>query len=198
MQRFIFVLCIIFIALLIFLDNSYFRHKWQLNLSTETQKENSDFEKYHSKSFTVINVIDGDTLDIDCPDDKNDHTRIRLLGIDAPEINPESGTMYFGLEAADFAKETTLGKKVKVYLDEENNTRGKYDRLLAYVMLSDSRFLNEIMLTEGFAYADTRFRHSFYNKYNQLQSRARSNKKGLWLNVTPDQLPKWMQNEGPD
>jgi endonuclease YncB( thermonuclease family) len=49
------------------------------------------------------------------------------------------------------------------------------------------------MLTEGYAYADSRFSHSFYNKYRQLQSRARSSKKGLWLKVTPDQLPEWLQ-----
>ena len=48
----------------------------------------------------------------------------------------------------------------------------------------------ETLIIEGCAYADTRFSHSFYNKYKQLQSRAKSTKKGLWQNVTPDQLPE--------
>lgn len=195
MRRFIFILCITILALLVFLDNSYFRHKWQPGSKSQTQTQNSDFEKYHSKNFTVIKVVDGDTLDIDHADDQSSYTRIRLLGIDAPEVNSESGSMYFSAQATDFTEKTVLGKQVTIYLDEGNDTRGKYGRLLAYLKLSDGKFLNEIMVTEGFAYADTRFRHSFYNKYNQLQSRARSNKKGLWKNVTPDQMPQWMQQK---
>ena len=86
----------------------------------------------------------------------------------------------------------TLGKKVTVYL-EEHRTRGKYGRLLAYVQLPDRRFLNEVLLIEGFAYADLRFGHSFYNRYKQLEAAARSQKKGLWAGVTPEQLPEWLQ-----
>ena len=194
-RKFIFFLCLLFLSLLIFLDNSYFRYKWQGSLASEKLKENTDFEKYNSGTFSVINVVDGDTLDINCPDNQKNYTRIRLLGIDAPELNTESGAAYFAPQAADFAKESVFGKKVTVYLDEDNNTRGKYGRLLAYVMLPDGKFLNEIMLTEGFACADTRFRHSFYNKYNQLESSACSNKKGLWQNITPEQMPQWMQEK---
>jgi micrococcal nuclease len=101
--------------------------------------------------------------------------------------------MYFGPEAAGFTRESTLGKQVTVYLDE-GSTRGKYGRLLAYVKLPDGRFLNEALLSEGFAYADLRFRHSFYNKYRQLEAAARGQKKGLWLKVTPEQMPKWRQS----
>jgi micrococcal nuclease len=193
-RSFLFFLCLIFILTLIFLDKSLFENKRQSWFSNSTQRENSDFEKYHSKKFTVTNVIDGDTLDIDCPDIKNRYTRIRLLGIDTPEINSESGEMYFAMEALEFARNTAFGKEVTIYLDEKNNTRDKYNRLLTYVMLPGGEFLNEIILSEGFAYSYTKYRHSYYNKYNQLESRARSRKKGLWLNVTPDQFPQWLQD----
>jgi len=176
---------------LAFLDNSYSGHKWRFGQYSTNTKTNSDFEKYHSNTFTVTNVIDGDTLDINCRDNQNSNTRIRLIGIDTPEINTESGDMYFAREASDFARKTSLGKHVTVYLDEKENTRDIYGRLLAYILLPDGVFLNEIMLSEGFAYAYTKYRHSFYNKYNQIESRARSGKKGLWLNVTPEQMPKW-------
>ena len=43
-------------------------------------------------------------------------------------------------------------------------------RLLAYIELPDGRFLNEELLSEGFAYADLRFRHSYYQKYQQLEA----------------------------
>lgn len=102
--------------------------------------------------------------------------------------------MYFGPEASEFTTKLALRKQVTIYLDEENRTRDKYERLLAYVQLPDGRFLNEVLLSEGFAYADSLFRHSFYNKYKQLESAARSQKRGLWEKVTPDQFPEWRQN----
>ncbi len=157
-----------------------------------------DLEKYHGKSFTVVKVVDGDTIDIDIPDGNYPHTRIRLWGIDTPETkSPKVGIMYFGPQAAQFTKKLTLEKEVTVYL-EERRTRGKYGRLLAYVQLSDKRYLNEALLTEGYAYADLRFRHSFYNKYKQLESAARSGKKGLWAEVTREQLPEWLQRMKPN
>jgi len=82
-----------------------------------------------------------------------------------------------------------------VYLDATEHTRGKYGRLLAYVQLPDGRFLNEVLVAEGFAYADLRFRHIFYHKYPRLEASARSRKKGLWEKVTRDQLPKWLQRK---
>jgi micrococcal nuclease len=102
--------------------------------------------------------------------------------------------MYFGPEAAEFTKKLVLGKPVTVYLDE-TRTRDKYDRLLAYIKLPDGGFLNEVLLTEGFAYADLRFKHNLYNKYKQLEAAARGQKKGLWERVTPEQMPKWLQEE---
>ena len=158
-----------------------------------------DFEKYHAKTFTVVKVVDGDTIDIDIPDVNDSYTRIRLWGIDTPETkNPKVGVMYFGPEAAEFTRKSVLGKPVTVYIDEGNSTRCKYGRLLAYVKLRNDGFLNEVLLTEGYAYADMRFRHSLYNKYKQLDAGARSLKKGLWGKVTHEQLPEWLQREKPN
>jgi endonuclease YncB( thermonuclease family) len=187
-------LCLMVLVFLVWLDHSLIAHRWQQIPKSEEQAKASDLEKYHVREFTVINVSDGDTFDIDIPDGHYQSTRIRLLGIDTPETGgEESGVMYFGPEAAEFTKKLILGKSVTVYLDSPNPTRGKYGRLLAYVKLLDGRFLNEVLLTEGYAYADSRFSHSFFNKYRQLQSRARSSKKGLWQNVTTDQMPKWLK-----
>ena len=184
-------LCLLTVLFLVWLDNTLPARRRRLPSKSEDQAKAGDLEKYHGKTFTAVNVIDGDTLDIDVPDGRDPHTRIRLLGIDTPEIHGEqTGPMYFGPESAEFAKKLALGKSVTVYLDPPNPIRGKYGRLLAYVKLPDERFLNEVLLTEGCAYADTRFSHTFFNKYRQLQSRAKSAKKGLWQNVTPDKLPE--------
>jgi micrococcal nuclease len=100
--------------------------------------------------------------------------------------------MYFGPEAAEFTTKLVLNKRICVYLDAIR-TRGNYGRLLAYVQLPDDRFLNEVLITDGFAYADLRFRHSLYQKYKQLESSARRQKKGLWEKVTREQQPEWRQ-----
>jgi len=185
--------------LFVWLDHSPIKSKWWPQPKSEEQAKAYDFQKYHTKTFTVVNVVDGDTIDIDIPDVNDSYTRIRLWGIDTPETkNPKVGVMYFGPEAAEFTTKLVLGKPVTVYLDEGNNTRGKYGRLLAYVKLPDAGFLNEVLLTEGFAYADSRFRHSLYNRYKQLDASARGLKKGLWENVTREQLPEWLQRQKPN
>ncbi len=187
----------IIIASLIFLDHSRISPR-KLRSNPKKTTSVADFSKYNRKTFIVTNVVDGDTIDIGIPDGNKEVTRVRLWGIDTPETKkPNAEIVYFGPEASKFTKKSTLGKKVKIYL-EEHRTRGYYGRLLAYVQLPDGKFLNEVLLQEGFAYADLRFRHSFYHKYEQLEATARREKKGLWQEVRREQLPGWLQGEKPN
>jgi len=190
------ILCLLMAGVFIWLDR-------------KSQPKPSDLEKYHAKTATVVNVVDGDTIDIDISfdfppiksgaDSNQTHTRVRLWGVDTPETKePNIPVQYFGPEATDFTTKLALGKQVTVYLDTPNRTRDKYGRLLAYVKLPDNGFLNEVLVSEGFAYADLRFHHSFYNKYQQLEASARSLKKGLWEKVTREQLPEWLKREKPN
>jgi micrococcal nuclease len=164
------------------------------------ERQNSfDTQKYQGRKFSVVKVVDGDTIDIDIPDANYSHTRIRLWGVDTPETkDPKKEPMYYGKEASEFATKLTLGKQVTIYLEKDKKSRDKYHRLLAYVQLPDGTFLNEVLLSEGYAYADLRFKHGLYNKYKQLESLARSQKKGLWASVTREQLPQWLQRERPE
>ena len=142
----------------------------------------------------MVKVVDGDTLDINAPDGKYPNTRIRLLGIDTPETKHKSlGVMYFGPEASAFANEKALNKSVVVLLDKISPTRDKFNRLLGYVKLSDGKVLNALLIEQGFAYADLRFDHSFYKKYQQLERAAQKSHIGLWKEVTPEQMPPWRQ-----
>jgi micrococcal nuclease len=194
----IITMCLLLMVVLIRLDHCHLTHRWHQRPKSEKQATAYDLGKYHKKTFTVVKVIDGDTIDIDIPDVNHNHTRIRLWGIDTPETKSQySNVMYFGPEAAEFTTKLALGRQVKIYL-VEHNTRGKYGRLLAYVQLSDGRFLNEVLVSGGFAYSDLRFRHSLYQKYKQLESSARRQKKGLWEKVTRVQLPEWLQRMRPD
>ena len=191
----LFALCLLLALVLVLLDHTHLKLGRLKHTESDEKFKALDFEKYHAKTFTVVNVVDGDTFDIDIPNGQYEQTRIRLWGLDTPETkNDETGVMYFGPEACEFTKKLTLGKQLTVYL-EKHRTRGKYGRLLAYVQLPDGRFLNEVLLSEGYAYADLRFEHSLYYKYKRIEAAARSAKKGLWKKVTPDQLPKWLQRK---
>ena len=178
----------------VFLDRTFHPLLKTYVLTPVTQ--DSDWDKYNEKTFTVVKVVDGDTIDIDMPDEKWPDTRIRLLAVDTPETDKSpSGAMYFGKEASEFVHKTALGQKVTVLLDKLSKTRDKYHRLLAFVRFSDGRILNEELVSQGFAYADTRFPHSYYEKYIQLEKTAQEQKKGLWEKVTPNQMPLWRQKE---
>ena len=159
----------------------------------------TDQARYQGQKLLVVRVVDGDTLHLAAPDQGRETTKVRLLGIDAPEMGTrKSERMYFAEEATTFAKRLALDKVVSVYLDERAGSRDRYDRLLAYLELPDGKFLNEELLSGGFAYADRRFRHSYYQKYLQLEAGARSAPQGLWKDVTPEQMPPWLQRAQPN
>lgn len=151
--------------------------------------------QYHDQIARVVHVVDGDTLDIDIPDGDRPDTRVRLWGVDTPEtVHPKVGTMYYGPEASAFAKETLLGKRVRLEL-VPGQVRDRYERVLAYVYLVDSGVMfNELLLETGHAYADPRFDHVWKERFREIEARARRAKVGLWRDVRPEQYPAWKQH----
>lgn len=154
----------------------------------------TDFARYHDRSFRVVNVVDGDTIDIDVPDGDARHTRIRLWGVDTPELaHFGKPTMHFGPEAAAFARATLEGRTVHVVLSPID-TRGNFGRLLAYVFLERGGVMfNEMLIERGYAYADPRFDHHYKRQFRDAEKRARRAGMGLWAEVTVDQMPNWRQ-----
>ena len=153
-----------------------------------------DQARYHDRSFRVVRVVDGDTLDIDAPDGGKPVTRIRLWGVDTPEVRGNGrSAMHFGKEASAFAHRTLDGQDVHVVLSP-SSTRGKYGRLLAYISLDrGGRMFNEMLIEEGYAYADLRFKHHYFDRFRATERRARKAGVGLWKNVTLDKMPEWKQ-----
>lgn len=193
----IIVLSALIALFVIFLDRTQTGPWISRKINSQSKVRLEDIQKYDNHSFIIQKAVDGDTIDINSPDNEKNYTRIRLWGVDTPETkDPRVEVGYFGPEASEFTKQTVLGKKVTIYLDKKQ-TRDKYDRLLAYIQLIDGKFLNELLLSEGFAYADRRFKHQYYYKYLRLESAARREKKGLWANVTREQFPQWLQEREP-
>jgi endonuclease YncB( thermonuclease family) len=126
---------------------------------------------YLSRSY------DGDTISIQT----NDMVRkIRLYGIDAPEIGQE-----FGTEARDFVRELTAGRTMNF----EHLGSDRYGRDVAIVRFPDGRSLNAELVRQGYAWWSRR--HAPDNlELADAEREARSQKRGLWRQAEP--VPPWV------
>lgn len=138
-------------------------------------------------NILVSSVVDGDTLRLE------NGERVRLIGIDTPEMH-ESSKLYrdasrakqdaatiqaLGRRAYEFTRSLIEGKRVRLEFDLEKKDR--YGRLLAYVYLKDGTFVNAEVVREGYANLMTyppnvKYADLFLRFYRE----ARENKRGLW------------------
>lgn len=121
---------------------------------------------------SVINVHDGDTLTC------SDKTKIRLTGIDAPELKQP-----YGNDAKLFAQGLVQGKVLKIKVVDID----RYQRIVGDVAYPDSSGQ-----TKNLGYEITRAGYAwFYGQYSKdknlpvLEQRARQEKAGLWADLSP-------------
>ncbi len=127
-----------------------------------------------SESFKgmVIGVYSGDTIVVSI--DNNKQLKVRLDGIDCPEVDQEYG---------DSAKMTTVALCFKKNVRIEKAGVDTYGRTLAFVYVGDI-CLNKELLRLGMAW--------HYKQYNgdpelaKLEDEARTNKVGLWSQENPE------------
>jgi micrococcal nuclease len=99
-------------------------------------------------SAHITGVYDGDTVTavIDLGFNVSMTEKLRLVGIDAPEMRGESA-------AAGTASRDTLRSKIldkKVVIKTSKDKKEKYGRYLAEIFI-DGVSINQQMITEGFA-----------------------------------------------
>lgn len=118
--------------------------------------------------FTVVKVIDGDTLDL------NNSERIRLSGINTPE----TGECYYE-EAKERLKELTLNKEV--YLEKDISDKDKYGRYLRYIYINNET-INSILVREGFAKVYDKYKEDTkrYSQLKEEEQKALSQNLGVW------------------
>jgi endonuclease YncB( thermonuclease family) len=157
-----------------------------------TRPSGDDWAIYDHQRFEVTRVVDGDTIDVIAHPGATP-TRVRLLGIDAPELHGDGGKPEYWAEASrKYAAARSEHTTVTLRL-EPTQTRDKYKRLLAYVHLSDTETLNVALVRDGQAYADRRFRHTLRSDFEQAENAARKKGTGLWRDVNVEQMPEWRQ-----
>jgi micrococcal nuclease len=134
---------------------------------------------------SVIHVVDGDTIDVVI---SGREERVRLIGIDTPEIaHPPSGgrpgntAECFGDEAHRFAV-SALAPGTEVRLERDVVPRDDYGRLLAYVYIAaDGTFVNLELARRGYAQPLTIEPNDTYAAtFVEAAAHAQSGTLGLW------------------
>jgi endonuclease YncB( thermonuclease family) len=154
--------------------------------------DGNDWKRFDRKPARVVEVTDGDTIVVET--ESSERATVRLIGVDAPEMNFNKGEpAYFAERAMNYTIARSKDKTVTLRLDT-TQTRDRYGRLLAYVYLPENDLLNQALIRDGQAYADRRFPHLFRPQFEQAEGEARGKKRGLWKEVTEEQMPQWRQN----
>jgi micrococcal nuclease len=97
----------------------------------------------------VTRIVDGDTIDVEVGGNRE---RVRLIGIDTPELHTAEGPPEcMAVEAREQTAELlAVGREVR--LERDLVGRDDYGRLLAYVFRrDDDLFVNEAIVAGGFA-----------------------------------------------
>lgn len=132
--------------------------------------EDIGFDRKPSDRFTVVAIIDGDTVELTGGD------RLRLLCIDTPE----EGEPYYQ-EAKSFLVQTVLGKPARI--EFANVRRDRYGRLLGYLYI-DSLLINEEIIERGlgnvYLFKDTDMGRTETLRMLQAQRQAMSERLGIW------------------
>jgi len=155
----------------------------------DTSEETSD--NISGVGYLVAKVVDGDTFVL------SDKSRVRLLGIDAPEMSAsdkmnrdsertaqdKETIKALGKASARHLKEMIEGKRVLLTKENNYEDKDRYGRLLRYAYLEDGTFINGKMVQDGYAQVFRRYDVSRKNELLELEKEARENERGLWGTV---------------
>lgn len=137
----------------------------------------SAFCAFPQEEARVIRVKDGDTYVLKTKE--KEHT-IRLLNVDAPELN-----QHWGLNSQRKVKELIIGKIVRFEVLKTD----LYGRELAYIFLEGER-LDNILIENGWAWYYINYGHN--PELEKLMHWALENKKGLWECGANKVCPPWI------
>ncbi|MEI6412849.1 MAG: thermonuclease family protein [Pseudomonadota bacterium] len=129
----------------------------------------------------VNRVTDGDTLVLE------NQTKIRLLGLNAPEIShPGKAGEPLGEDARSRLQALVAesGQRVRWRTDEE--TTDRYGRRLAFLYSPDGRDLGERLLEEGLAWHIVVPPNTAHDTcLREAEDRARTARRGVWAQKNP-------------
>ena len=123
-------------------EHDYKNYPELTNTELQTMGLTSPHEQIQDDfSAAVVKVHDGDTITLRV-DFRDFDFPLRLLNINAPELNEEGGK-----ESQEWLSDFILDKKVDIIIDKHQRV-GKYGRLLGKVMYNGMN-MNEILVING-------------------------------------------------
>jgi len=153
---------------------------WFVAAAAAMQTSSVNGRIIRSDPVLVRSVVDGDTIDVVTVG------RVRLLGIDAPEIGRGFDTPApFGREARE--RLTALVLRHSVRLEQDGPSLDTYNRRLAYVVLEDGTFINAVLVREGLARVSARLPLRRLDELKRAEGEAQAFRRGMW-GATP-QIP---------
>lgn len=139
----------------------------------------------------VIKVNDGDTVTVVIG---RRHERIRLIGIDAPEL----GQRPWGRKAKEHIKEIIDRSNSTVIIEFDVQRRDRYRRLLAYLWTRDRHLINFEMLRDGYAVLYTFPPNIKYvDTLRDGQRQAREKRLGIWERGGLKEMPSEYRKRHP-
>ena len=137
---------------------------------------------HRSDPVLVRAVLDGDTIDVATVG------RVRLLGIDAPELAHGHGTAApFAYEAREKLISLVLHRWVRLETDRER--LDVYNRHLAYVVREDGVFVNAELVREGLARVTARLPLARLDELKRAEAEAQRLRHGMWGQTPPVHAP---------
>jgi micrococcal nuclease len=137
---------------------------------------------HRSDPVLVRSVLDGDTIDVATVG------RVRLLGIDAPELAHGHGTAApFAYEAREKLISLVLHRWVRLESDRER--LDVYNRHLAYVVREDGVFVNAELVREGLARVTARLPLARLDELKRAEAEAQRLRHGMWGQTPPVHAP---------
>src|SRR5207248_11685586 len=122
--------------------------------------------------------------------------RVRLLGIDAPEIGRVFDTSApFAYTVRDRLAGLVLHRWVRLETDGERFDT--YKRRLAYVVTEDGVCANVVLVSEGLARVSARVALARLDELKHAEAEAQSFRKGMWGAAPPVQSPGYTRRSPP-
>ncbi|HVX31256.1 MAG TPA: thermonuclease family protein, partial [Nitrolancea sp.] len=131
---------------------------------------------------TFVRIVDGDTIIVRIG---GSDERVRLIGINTPELNkPDGPVECFATEASEQTEALIEDADGHLQLERDVSETDQYGRLLRYVWLvtpQGKQLLNEQLVQGGYARAITyRPDVKYQQALNRDQTDARNHERGLW------------------
>jgi micrococcal nuclease len=129
----------------------------------------------------VVSVHDGDTLTVL---EAGRQTKVRLAGIDAPELGQP-----FGRRAREALAGLVHGRDIEL----DVTGRDRYGRTIARVVGPGGADVGHELVAAGMAWHYTRYSHD--TELAEAEREARAARRGLWADVKPVAPWEWRAKE---